>query len=161
MTEQMPDALFVDAYESRPNHRKYLAGEVEAQGDTKYLKASHVEATTVPKAKVDYLISLILADIFGQFNNVPELREDFEEAVEYVTGNSEIKPTVPRDKVEALIEKYQILLSAAKEYWEYEHDGDPFAEDARAMGEMTLDEIKPRSGENEFEQVIRLLEDKA
>jgi len=52
-----------------------------------------VEATTVPKAKVDYLISFIRADIFGQLNNMPELREDFEEAVEYVIGNAKIRAT--------------------------------------------------------------------
>lgn len=31
---------------------------------------------------------------------------------------------------------------AIDEYQTYEHDGDPWTEDARAMGEMTLDDMK-------------------
>lgn len=43
---------------------------------------------------------------------------------------------------------FDTLLSAAIEYVEYEHDGDPWAEDKRAMGEMELDGFR-RSGQLE------------
>jgi len=45
------------------------------------------------------------------------------------------------------------LLKAAIEYRDYEYDGDPWAEDARAMGEMTLDDMK-RDGRLEKYQKI-------
>lgn len=46
----MPDVLFVDSYESRPNHRKYITGEVYENGDTRYTKNG------VPRDLVDALI---------------------------------------------------------------------------------------------------------
>jgi hypothetical protein len=52
MSDEMPDVLYVDAYESRPNHRKYLAGEVETHGDTEYLSRFHVEREYVPKEQL-------------------------------------------------------------------------------------------------------------
>lgn len=42
---------------------------------------------------------------------------------------------------EELIKAFEELLVAAVEYHEYEWDGDPWTEDARAMGEMILDNI--------------------
>jgi hypothetical protein len=41
----------------------------------------------------------------------------------------------------ALLCAFEELLYAAIEYHEYEHDGDPWTEDARAMGEMTIDDM--------------------
>ena len=38
------------------------------------------------------------------------------------------------------------LLEAAIEYMEYKHSGDPWEEDARAMGEMWLDVLKSVRG---------------
>lgn len=42
----------------------------------------------------------------------------------------------------ALLCAFDALLKAAAEYVDYEHDGDPWTEDARAMGEMTLNDMK-------------------
>ena len=44
-----------------------------------------------------------------------------------------------------LLEAYKELLECAIDYIEYEHSGDPWEEDRRAMGEMMLDDLK-RSG---------------
>jgi len=90
--------------------------------------------TTNPKASVR----------FGRFN----IDRQFEGDTEYTR----------RALVDELIEKYKILLSASQEYWDYTHDGDPWTEDARAMGEMTLDEIKRQR--EEFEKALVAIQDK-
>jgi len=41
-----------------------------------------------------------------------------------------------------LIQAFDELLAAAIDYTEYEHDGDPWKEDAREMKEMDLDDLK-------------------
>ena len=43
------------------------------------------------------------------------------------------------EDMKKLILAFEELLFAATEYAEYEHDGDPWKEDARVMGEMELD----------------------
>ena len=42
---------------------------------------------------------------------------------------------------DAIVKAFEEMLEVIKEYREYEHDGDPWTEDARAMGEMSLDEL--------------------
>ena len=37
------------------------------------------------------------------------------------------------------------LLWRVIEYREYEHNGDPWTEDARVMGEMEIDELSPET----------------
>lgn len=41
-----------------------------------------------------------------------------------------------------LVEALKDALAVIRDYLEYEHDGDPWAEDARAMGEMDIDDYK-------------------
>lgn len=53
-----------------------------------------------------------------------------------------------------LLHCYETLLEAAEEYITYEHDGDPWSEDARAMGEMELDDIG-EEGLALFKEVLR------
>lgn len=48
-----------------------------------------------------------------------------------------------------LIAAFKELLEGASEYWGYEHDGDPWNEDSRVMGEMTLDYMR-RNGRPEY-----------
>ena len=142
MTEQMPDVIYCGHVKDGWNSKQYICDELRHVGDTKYLKASHVEATTVPKAKVDYLISFVQTDIFGQFNNVPELREDFDEALEYVIGNAEIKPTVPRDKAEVLITLVERCVNDHGAYLNM-NSGD------EEMADSFLEAIKAIRGEGE------------
>ena len=47
------------------------------------------------------------------------------------------------------------LLEAAIEYMEYTHNGDPYEEDARAMGEMGLDDIKHKYGVDHFKTILK------
>ena len=46
-----------------------------------------------------------------------------------------------RERVRELEEAFKPLVDAAFDYIEYEHDGDPNSEDARAMSEMDLDQM--------------------
>ena len=46
------------------------------------------------------------------------------------------------------------LLEAAIEYMEYKHSGDPWEEDARAMGEMWLDVLKSVRGIEYFRELL-------
>jgi len=48
-------------------------------------------------------------------------------------------------ELSALLCAFDELLAAAIDYVSYEHSGDPWEEDARARGEMDLDELN-RSG---------------
>lgn len=50
------------------------------------------------------------------------------------------------------------LLGAAVEYRDYEHDGDPWTEDARAMGEMRLDGMAGNGRIAECEKIFKGLE---
>ena len=92
MTEQMPDVIYI-----RNGQVHTVAGRAPFFGD-KYLKASHVEATTVPKAEHDTCVSICNA-----------LEIDLNDAdgddIDPLTWTIErIKATtVPRDKVEALV----------------------------------------------------------
>lgn len=45
-----------------------------------------------------------------------------------------------------LLAAFELLLNAVIDYDEYEHDGDPWSEDRRAMGEMDIDDLR-RSGD--------------
>ena len=45
------------------------------------------------------------------------------------------------DKAE-LVEVLSAIMPAVTQYINYEHDGDPWSEDARQMGEMDLDELE-------------------
>ena len=58
------------------------------------------------------------------------------------------------DDLKELREALSVCVDAITEYHEYEHDGDPWTEDARAMGEMWLDELE---GSEEFEKIKKLL----
>ena len=46
------------------------------------------------------------------------------------------------DKMNSMVGKINRLIFASIEYVDYEHDGDPWTEDARSMGEMELNEWK-------------------
>ncbi len=54
-----------------------------------------------------------------------------------------------------MLEALKECFGTIKEYHEYEHDGDPWTEDARAMGEMDLDAFE-RDGR--MEKVSNLIE---
>lgn len=49
----------------------------------------------------------------------------------------------------------KVLYVAAKDYIDYEHDGDPWTEDARAMGEMLIDDISS----DEMDSISKLIEE--
>ncbi len=51
--------------------------------------------------------------------------------------------------IKDLLMALDICLQAIEEYQSYEYSGDPWEEDARAMGEMSLDEMK-RDGRMEI-----------
>ena len=51
-----------------------------------------------------------------------------------------------------MIAAYTKMLNAIIDYAEYEYSGDPWEEDARAMGEMEIDALKSPS------EIIRLRE---
>lgn len=44
-------------------------------------------------------------------------------------------------RADELYEALEKIMPAVKQYIEYEHDGDPWTEDARSMGEMDLNEL--------------------
>lgn len=44
-------------------------------------------------------------------------------------------------RADELYEALKKIMPAVKQYLEYEHDGDPWTEDARSMGEMDLNEL--------------------
>ena len=43
-------------------------------------------------------------------------------------------------KIKALVEALGEAIASIADYVDYEHDGDPWTEDARAMGEMDIDD---------------------
>ena len=53
-----------------------------------------------------------------------------------------------------LVEALRACIGVIVEYTEYEHSGDPWEEDARAMGEMSIDDFKQ---EGKLQDVIDLL----
>ena len=58
------------------------------------------------------------------------------------------------NRIESLESALKHLLSASTDYIEYEHDGDPDSEDARAMGEMELDELNRLGLISEFKTLL-------
>lgn len=50
------------------------------------------------------------------------------------------RPAPPN--VQALVEALNDSIATIEDYLDYEHDGDPWTEDARAMGEMDIDDFK-------------------
>ncbi|WP_299078967.1 hypothetical protein [uncultured Paraglaciecola sp.] len=58
-----------------------------------------------------------------------------------------------------LKESFKVLMEAAIEYCEYQHDGDPWTEDSRAMGEMMLDDIKSDGRLEKYKRLLRKLDD--
>ena len=59
-----------------------------------------------------------------------------------------------RDMRTELVEALRACIGVIVEYTEYEHSGDPWEEDARAMGEMSIDDFKQ---EGKLQDVIDLL----
>lgn len=59
-----------------------------------------------------------------------------------------------KTKVQELEEASATLLEAVMEYVTYKHDGDPYSEDARTMGEMTLNELANNGWLMEFKKLI-------
>ncbi|MCG7985049.1 MAG: hypothetical protein JAY90_20145 [Candidatus Thiodiazotropha lotti] len=53
-----------------------------------------------------------------------------------------------------LICAFDALLAAAIDYVDYEHDGDPWSEDAREMGEMDLDDLKRKGKLDEYRLLL-------
>lgn len=49
---------------------------------------------------------------------------------------------------------FEELLHAAVDYVEYEHNGDPWIEDARTMGEMELDDLKRNGRLAEYRGIL-------
>lgn len=54
----------------------------------------------------------------------------------------------------ALIYSFDELLAAAINYVSYEHDGDPWSEDARSMGEMDLDNLNRLGKIDEYRALL-------
>ena len=47
-----------------------------------------------------------------------------------------------RNSFSAIIDALEMAVIAINDYAEYEHSGDPYEEDSRAMGEMEIDDMK-------------------
>lgn len=56
------------------------------------------------------------------------------------------------DELHVALEK---IMPAVKQYLEYEHNGDPYTEDARSMGEMDLNELDNKGF---IEEVFSIIE---
>ena len=54
----------------------------------------------------------------------------------------------------ALFCAFDELLAAAIEYVSYEHDGDPWKEDARVMGEMDLDDLNRQGKLGDYRRLL-------
>jgi len=59
------------------------------------------------------------------------------------------------DYMKDLISAFEELLNAAVEYAEYKHDGDPWSEDARVMGEMELDDLRRTGKLESYSKLLR------
>ena len=130
MSEQMPDVIW-----SYPNNKAKTLGywnniELEATDpeEVKYLKASHVEATTVPKAEHDLWVADQNQRIAMQQSEIDQLKATTVPKAEYndaiyqrdlakrdrnTADNRYAKLltySVPRDKVEALITETESLI---------------------------------------------------
>ena len=57
-------------------------------------------------------------------------------------------------KYKALEAAFRELLSAAIEYLEYEHNGDPYTEDARVMKEMRLNKLDQLGKIEQFKLIL-------
>jgi len=66
-----------------------------------------------------------------------------------------IKDWNTRPIEDELLTALKECFGAIKQYHEYEHDGDPWTEDARAMGEMDLDYFK---SDGRMEKISTLIE---
>lgn len=49
---------------------------------------------------------------------------------------------------------FEKLMFVVDDYISYEHDGDPWTEDARAMGEMEIDELNESGEFEEFKKIL-------
>ncbi|QIW88979.1 hypothetical protein phiV208_46 [Vibrio phage phiV208] len=58
-------------------------------------------------------------------------------------------------RADELYEALEKIMPAVKQYIEYEHDGDPWTEDARSMGEMDLNELDK---EGVIEEILSILD---
>jgi len=58
-----------------------------------------------------------------------------------------------------LKDAFEALLNAVIDYLEYEHDGDPWTEDARAMGEMAIDQLKNSGKLGEYRALLKRIDD--
>ena len=59
------------------------------------------------------------------------------------------------ERIKELEEALRTLLASVDDYIEYEHDGDPFSEDARVMGEMELNEINNSGELSKIKQLLK------
>lgn len=64
-------------------------------------------------------------------------------------GNARLIKAAPE-----MLELLEKLFVAAMDYIEYEHDGDPFTEDARAMREMEIDTLHSDGTLDRCEQLL-------
>ena len=62
------------------------------------------------------------------------------------------------DDINAVVSAFKELYAASLEYIEYEHSGDLWEEDARAMGEMSLDDLKRSGRFDEYADILKRLE---
>ena len=62
--------------------------------------------------------------------------------------------TKVNDMSDKAIEYLRVLYLACIDYVEYRHDGDPWSEDRRAMGEMDLDDLKRDGTLEEINQFL-------
>jgi hypothetical protein len=82
-----------------------------------------------------------------------ELEQAFETIRNIKSPTRSAAVDAPASELSALLCAFDELLAAAIDYVSYEHDGDPWSEDARAMGEMDLDDLN-RSGKIDEYRVL-------
>lgn len=106
-----------------------------------------------------YALELLEGSLFLEMDGItvaanppPPGGVDFEGIIKDLIEQKVQPPSIPRDVVKELESRYATLLKAVQEYWDYDHNGDPYTEDARAMGEMELDDIEAER--KEFEAAL-------
>ena len=106
---------------------------------------TYARTKNVPQDSLEVLDAMFIADCTVCNANI-ELEESQEAAIK--AWNTRVGMHTE------LVEALRACIGVIVEYTEYEHSGDPWEEDARAMGEMSIDDFKQ---EGKLQDVIDLL----
>ena len=76
------------------------------------------------------------------------------EELETEAARMDVEMQLILDSRAELARSFAVLLTAAKDYIDYEWSGDPWEEDSRAMGEMALNDLARQGKLEEFRKMI-------